>query len=234
MIKVGCCGFSVQKKIYFRNLSLVEIQQTFYQLPRIQTTEKWKEEAPIDFEFTLKAWQLITHEPSSPTYRRMRLKIEEKKKKNYGFFKDTEEVEEAWLKTKEIAKALNANKIIFQCPASFVPSEENIKNLITFFKKIERENFIFIWEPRGQWSINQIERICKDLIIYPCLDIFKQTPYKGEFLYLRLHGKSGYRYQYTNEDLIKIKEVAKNYPQSYILFNNVTMYEDSIRFKKLL
>jgi len=54
---------------------VVEVQQTFYQIPRIATGKRWREEAPPDFEFTMKAWQLITHEPSSPTYRRLRTVI---------------------------------------------------------------------------------------------------------------------------------------------------------------
>lgn len=234
MIKVGCCGFSVSKKIYFKYLSLVEIQQTFYQPPKLETAKRWREEAPQDFEFTLKAWQLITHEPSSPTYRRLKIKIKEDKKKNYGFFKNTDEVTQAWQITKEFAKALNANIIVFQCPASFTPSHENIKNIKSFFNKIEREGLILIWETRGQWTIDQIEKICKELRLYPCIDIFNSAPPKGDFLYLRLHGKKGYRYIYTYEDLNKIKEIVQIYPQSYILFNNINMYEDSLKMLNIL
>lgn len=234
MIKIGCCGFGVQKKIYFKNLSLVEIQQTFYQPPKIETAKRWRDEAPSDLEFTLKAWQLITHEPSSPTYRRLRIRINEEKRRNYGFFKETEEVEAAWNTTKDFAKALGANKIVFQCPASFIPSEKSIKNLNSFFKRVKRENFIFIWEPRGQWNIDVIERICKDLNIYPCFDPFEGKIPHGDFIYLRLHGKKGYRYKYSEEDLIKIREVIEPYSQSYILFNNIYMYEDSLKLKNLL
>ncbi|MHC1610664.1 MAG: DUF72 domain-containing protein [Candidatus Methanospirareceae archaeon] len=35
--------------------------------------ERWRLRAPKEFEFTVKAWQLITHEPTSPTYRKARL-----------------------------------------------------------------------------------------------------------------------------------------------------------------
>ncbi len=234
MIKVGCCGFTVSKKIYFKYLSLVEIQQTFYQPPKLETAKKWREEAPIGFEFTLKAWQLITHEPSSPTYRRLKINIKDENKKNYGFFKNTDEVHEAWQKTKHFAKALGAKIIVFQCPASFNPTDENIKNIKSFFKKTEREDLIFIWEPRGQWKMDQIERICKELNLYPCIDIFNYNPPKGDFLYLRLHGKTGYRYKYSNDDLMKIKETAESYPQAYILFNNVNMYEDSLKMMEIL
>jgi uncharacterized protein YecE (DUF72 family) len=66
-LKVGCCGFPRGRKEYFRQFRLVEVQQTFYKMPDLETAIKWRQEAPTDFEFTLKAWQLITHPPTSPT-----------------------------------------------------------------------------------------------------------------------------------------------------------------------
>jgi len=43
-IKVGCCGFPVNRREYFRHLQLVEIQQTFYQPPRAETARRWRRE----------------------------------------------------------------------------------------------------------------------------------------------------------------------------------------------
>ena len=86
-IWVGCCGFPIAKSKYYAQFKLVEVQQTFYQPPRVKTLEKWRAEAPPDFEFTLKAWQLITHEPKSPTYRRLTLSWPQEKFLNCGSFK---------------------------------------------------------------------------------------------------------------------------------------------------
>ncbi len=234
MIKVGCCGFPVRREIYYQIFSVVEIQQTFYQLPQLRTGERWRKEAPPNFEFTMKAWQLITHEVSSPTYRRLRLKIPEQKKKAYGFFKGTEEVEEAWLKTKEFALELGVKKIVFQTPARFYPSEEHIKNLKQFFKKIKKRPFIFIWEPRGRWEREEVERLCWELSLIPCLNPFEGKPIKGDLLYLRLHGKEGYRDTYSEEEMRRLIEMGKGYTQVYLMFNNVSMYEDALRLKGLL
>src|SRR3954469_21508206 len=33
---------------------------------------KWRALAPASFQFCLKAWQLITHTPASPTYRKLK------------------------------------------------------------------------------------------------------------------------------------------------------------------
>jgi len=75
--KVGCCGFIVSQAEYFKLFPLIEIQNTFCQLPRLGTAKKWRDSAPPGFEFTMKAWQLITHEPSRPSYRRANIKIDQ-------------------------------------------------------------------------------------------------------------------------------------------------------------
>jgi uncharacterized protein YecE (DUF72 family) len=234
MIQIGCCGFPVKREIYYQTFPVVEIQQTFYQLPRIDTGKRWKEEAPLNFEFTMKAWQLITHEPSSPTYRRLRMGIPEKKKKDYGFFKATEEIAEAWSKTVEFAKALGVKKIVFQSPASFYASDDHIQNLRQFFKEMKPHPFTFIWEPRGKWERREVKRLCMELDILPCLDPFEEISIPGNMLYTRLHGDKGYRNAYSETEMKHLIETGKSYPQTYFMFNNVSMYDDAQHLKKLL
>ncbi len=234
MVKVGCCGFPLKRDIYYRSFPVVEVQQTFYQLPLIATGRRWKEEAPPNFEFTMKAWQLITHEPSSPTYRRLRMTITEEKRKDYGFFQGTEEVDEAWSRTAEFAKALGAKKILFQSPASFCTSNDHIRKLRQFFKKIESQSFIFIWEPRGRWVREEVERICTELGIIPCLDPFGGKSIQGDLLYVRLHGRTGYRYTYPEEEMKELIRLGETYSKAYLMFNNISMYEDALHLKELL
>ena len=130
-------------KHYFSRFKLVEVQQTFYQLPRMETTVKWRQAAPDDFEFTIKAWQLITHPPSSPTYGKVAWRIPKGKERDYGYFKPSDEVMEAWHKTKEIAQAVNAKIIVFQCPASFVASTENIDKYEEILPILSQRRFPF-------------------------------------------------------------------------------------------
>ena len=68
-VKVGCCGFPRGMKDYFSHFRLVEVQQTLYKMPKLETALRWRQQAPSDFNFTVKAWQLITHPATRPTYR---------------------------------------------------------------------------------------------------------------------------------------------------------------------
>ena len=60
-LQIGTCGFRSTKEEYAETLACVEVQHTFYQPPMVKTLERWRATMPEQFEFTLKAWQLITH-----------------------------------------------------------------------------------------------------------------------------------------------------------------------------
>jgi uncharacterized protein YecE (DUF72 family) len=232
-VKVGCCGFAVSQQEYFQLFKLIEIQHTFYQLPRLKTAEKWRSAAPHDFEFTMKAWQLITHKPTSPTYRRLREKIALTTFDRYGYFQPTREVFDAWNRTERFARILGASIIVFQCPASFRPDNEHIANMREFFTRIDREGFRFVWEPRGAWPEELILHLCEDLQLIHCVDPFQRKPQYRDFQYFRLHGITGYAYHYTDAEIQRLKTWAAQ-KSTYVLFNNQSMKDDALEFRKLM
>ncbi len=235
VIKIGCCGWAEAHKNYHRDFDIVEVQETFYCPGRIEKYEKWRNAAPAGFEFAVKAWQLITHEPSSPTYRKLESAVPKRKKNRYGSFRPTEEVFAAWEVTDMIAQALGAKVILFQSPPSFAPSTDNKRNLRTFFKKIGRRNYIISWEPRGDWHDKDVKRTCSDLDLVHCVDPFKSRPTHGRVRYFRLHGRPGYnlRYRYRKEDLKELLGMIDR-KTAYVLFNNLSMLHDAKRFQRLI
>lgn len=231
---IGCCGFAEAQDKYFAEFAAIEIQQTFYQPPNAETARRWREKAPPQFEFAVKAWQLITHAATSPTYRRLRQPLSEKAKKRVGAFQPTDEVWQAWEKTREIAEALQARFIIFQCPASFAPSTENQSNFRQFFKKLDCDGFQLVWEPRGNWQTEQICSLCEELNLIDGVDPFLKLPaVKQARQYFRLHGIGGYRYQFTDNDLRRLADWCQVAP-TWTMFNNTHMRDDARRFTKLI
>jgi len=232
-LKVGCCGFPVARKVYYQHFRCVEVQQTFYHPPEERTLRRWREEAPGDFEFTVKAWQLITHEPRSPTYRRLRLKLPEGELGGCGGFKPTDRVLWAWEVTKASALALGARIVIFQTPPSFRPCEEALANLRSFFSSIDRGGLLLGWEPRG-WPSNLVRELCRELDLFHVVDPFKDEATWGPLRYWRLHGRDGYRYRYSDEELRDLVARVERGMDHYVMFNNTEMFEDAKRFLELL
>ncbi|HEX8921514.1 MAG TPA: DUF72 domain-containing protein [Pyrinomonadaceae bacterium] len=219
---------------YVTRFPVVEVQQTFYQPPQISTLERWRASAPKDFEFTMKAWMLITHEARSPTYRRLKRELSDEEREECGSFRATPIVREAWEVTSACAKALNASRILFQCPASFKPTKENVKRLRAFFQGIERApHWQLLWEPRGGWPDDTVRELCRELDLTHVVDPFAARTVTPDKCYFRLHGRTGFRYVYEDEELEDLYGMLPKTETSYVLFNNVRMREDAARFQKL-
>lgn len=238
---VGCCGLPTSLTRYTRTFRVVEVQQTFYQPPRLTTLTRWRSQVPAGFEFTLKAWQLMTHEASSPTYRRLREKLSEKQKREVGAFRLNSTVMAAWQRTLECAWALGSRVILFQCPARFTPTPAHKANLRAFFRELAHqssescldEGLIYVWEPRGEWKPEEVRELCEELRLAHAVDPFQQAPTTSGLGYFRLHGRTGYRYRHTKVDLERLLDLVGSCALCYVLFNNISMLEDAKRFLRL-
>lgn len=233
-IKIGTCGFRATKEEYAQQLPAVEVQHTFYQPPQIKTLERWRASVPDDFEFAIKAWQLITHAGKSPTYKRLKKTLTETEREEAGYFRPTAIVEEAWQTTFDCAKALQAKIVLFQCPASFKPYKENIKNLEKFFSTVERGGLNFAWEPRGDWDAKIVKSLCNDLDLWHAVDPFSKPTETPDRCYYRLHGRTGFRYQYEADELTELAQMLPADRTAYVFFNNRYMLEDALLFRSLL
>lgn len=212
-------AFKSKLQAYASLFDVVEVNSTFYKLPREETAKKWLREAREvnrSFEFTVKVWKRITHE--------------------LGF---AEGSLEAYEEFKPIAVALDASILLFQTPASFKPTEENIRRLKDFFSSISQD-FNFVFEVRGkEWKDEIVGSLFSDLGLVHVVDPFRRSPaIRTDFHYFRLHGsppgKRMYRYKYTREDLEFLKRKVAQFEPCYVMFNNIFMYEDALSFKKLL
>ena len=240
-VKVGLCGFTMAMAEYPRHFGLLEVQQSFYEPPAERVAQRWREAMPPDFEFTVKAWQLITHESKSPTYRRLKRSLDERERAGCGRFRDTPIVREAMARTLAIAHTLRASTVLFQCPASFGPDAQNVENLRHFIAEIARPQcppgLRLAWEPRGPaWSAQAefARRLCEELqliyVVDPFVDAIQVT--SAGPAYLRLHGIGGARHVYTDEELERL--TAKVPSGAYVLFNNLPRVGDARRFQEMV
>ncbi len=241
-VHIGCCGWSYlderefadqikrryasKLQAYAQLFNTVEINSTFYRLPRLSTAQKWRQEADVlnpKFEFTVKAYQGITHRHRFPGG-------------SVSLFNQV----------KEICGALRTSIILFQSPASFRPTDASVKAMKSFFSKIDRDNLTCVWEPRGQWYDNPalIAETCEGCRLVHCVDPFRDEPLvfgDEKIAYFRLHGfgkLSMYQYDFSEEELSRLATILNSLPPSlhhiYILFNNVFCYENAMEFSGLL
>jgi uncharacterized protein YecE (DUF72 family) len=237
---VGICGFAESQERIFRDFDVLEVQQTFYQPPAPATAERWKAKAPPSFVFTLKAWQLITHEASSPTYRRLKEELPSGSLAQAGGFRSNDVTRMAWERTLEIAEALDAWGIVFQTPRSFGPTAENLRRIRKFFQAIDRRGRRMVFEPRGEaWTDRIVAPLVEELGLVHCVDPFLREPVEGpgpSVRYYRLHGLPAYAYHYayTERDLEFLQGRLTREEANFVLFNNDSMARDARRFLALI
>jgi len=245
LLKVGCCGWAVKggMEAYFREFPVIEVQSTFYRLPSPSTVRGWREKAPPGFEFTLKSWQAITHPVTSPTWRKAGVKVDPAKADRYGHLKPTDENFEAWNRTLEIIRALEARVVVIQLPPSMEATGENINNMKEFMSSIDRKGLTLAVEFRhGSWRPEVVSKICRDLSLIHVVDPFKEeTATKdAELIYYRLHGlgRRMYIYDYSDEELARlwqtwVKPFLNQGKSVYVLFNNTAMAKNAKRMIEL-
>ncbi|MEM1525890.1 MAG: DUF72 domain-containing protein [Ignisphaera sp.] len=242
VVYVGCCGFCVTRSKYYLSFNVVELQETFYDLPDIDKLKRYRLEAPQHFVFAIKAWQGITHPLDLPTWKKAKFVPDKSLSNRYGFLRPTNEVFKAWERIVEAAKTLNARVVVVQTPPSFNYNEENYRNAIEFFSTIDAGDLVVGWEPRGTW-IQNLDKVT-DIVsrfknVIHVVDPLKFLPAVDKSIaYFRLHGLGpgnvNYRYRYTDKDLENLCNVVSNIFKEkkdvYILFNNIYMAQDAARF----
>ncbi|HYR29194.1 MAG TPA: DUF72 domain-containing protein [Thermoanaerobaculia bacterium] len=232
MTRLGLCGWTINAAGYFATFDTLEVQQTFYEPPSRLTMDRWREQAPAGFVFTIKAWQLITHRSTSSTYKRLKSEVN---RDEVGAFQVNATTMHGWKVTRDCARLLRAKAILFQCPASFRATEENIANMRRFFAEIDRLDGVdYLWEPRGPWPDDVIADVCAELGLEHVVDPLVRDVVTPGLVYWRLHGVKNHYHSYTDDELRALAARVQADRETYVMFNNVPRVGDAKRFRTFL
>lgn len=232
-ILVGCCGLPVRREKYFEVFKAVELQNTFYRLVKEESLRKLRESAPEAF-ISLKAPMGITHRWPSPIYRKSSYPKDSSYLYQLGAFRDTEAVHSLTETLLKWLEAAGANAVLFQTPASFKQSEENLSRAVEYFREFREKlrerglKVIVAWEPRGWTPLFWDLLDALGVVLAGDPEEIGYPP--GDIAYLRLHGRvegRGYGREYTEEEIRRIVENLYPFQKSYIFFNNVHMLKDA-------
>ncbi len=113
-----------------------------------------------------------------------------------------------------------------------------------FFSEIDRGKLVLAWEPRGDWKAHpdKIAKLCEEIELVHVVDLMRRKPTsKHPIAYIRLHGLNpreyDYNYGYSLAELkqlaSKVRALAKQHREVYILFNNFEMYKNAAQLIRL-
>jgi uncharacterized protein YecE (DUF72 family) len=244
-VLVGCSGRAgLSWERYSEAFDIIEVQETFYRMPRPSTLARWRSRAPA-LGFALKAFQGITHPLSSPTWRRAGRQRPSARPEAYGHLKPTDEVFSLWERICELVRAVGARSVLLQLPPSFDRSQENLENMKSFLGSIERPVPLALELRHASWfsDLRWLGSLLADLSVTHVVDPLAMGPAHIQGIaYYRLHGLGWpgprliYRHEYTEQELRRGLELIAAYggEEAFVFFNNTNMKEDAAKFKGLL
>jgi len=167
---------------YAERFNTVEINSTFYHMPTAKTMQRWKELAPKNFCYSIKANRAITH---------------------YSKFHHTQEIiQQLYSLTDILAEHLGC--ILFQLPGSIHYDADLLEDMLKQFSPHKKN--IIEFRHASWWRDEVREKLATKNIIFANIDSpsahFPFYP-TGEISYLRLHGhKKWYQEEYGEKILL--------------------------------
>ena len=152
---------------YVKRLNTVELNRSFYSLPKAETVEKWRDEAPSNFLFSCKASRYITHMKK---------------------LKDPQRSIERFLDTVDhFGKKLGP--LLFQLPPNWKVNPDRLESFLEALPDGRRYTF----ELRDKsWLCDSIYRILQkhgaSLCFYDYKGYRSPEAVTADFIYIRLHG----------------------------------------------
>jgi hypothetical protein len=84
-----------------------------------------------------------------------------------------------------------------------------------------------------QGYADDVLEICEELDLWDCVNPFVRPTTTPDRVYFRLHGQPRWRYTYEEMEMFELVSMLPQDRESYVFFNNITMYQDANRFKKI-
>ena len=191
---------------YFGQFDAVELNVTFYRLPKTETFRKWKESTPEDFVFALKGSRYISH---------------------IKHLSDVSESAERFFESAlELGKKLKV--VLWQFPPQFGKDIERLGRFLDILEPYRVRNaFEFRHE---SWLSKETDGLLKKYKYCYCMadwpEFLKEVTLTTTYAYIRRHGHGGsYDTNYSDEELKKDKKLIqslnmKGVKDVYIFFNN--------------
>ncbi len=234
---IGCSGFYNKdwKEIFYPNglpqskwfefyctqFNTLEINTTFYRFPTVEQLQKWYNQSPAAFKFSVKAPRLITH---------------------YKQFKEVKNLLDDFYNSVREGLKEKLGCVLFQLPARIIYSEEFlqriINNLDNSFNNVIEFRHISWW---NQFVYNELAKHTISFCGISIKNLPAETITNTSLVYYRFHGiKKIYFSEYTKQTIknfvVELQQ-QMNANTAYIYFNNtatIAAINNAFQLKSIL
>lgn len=219
---IGCSGYAYREwknvfypdklpqrrwfEYYTENFDTLELNVTFYKFPQLSSLQKWYDNSPAHFYFSLKVPRLITH---------------------YKQMKDCESLLTDFYDTVEEGLKDKLGCVLFQFPPKFIYTNERLELIIAHARKGIKN--VVEFRDKSWWDKKIMKQLGDHRIIFsgishPTLPDLQEPVINHETVYYRFHGipqlfYSEYDKKFLGETADKIRK-GKDIKNVFIYFNN--------------
>jgi uncharacterized protein YecE (DUF72 family) len=190
---------------YLRDFDTVELNNTFYQLPKEESFDAWRKATPHDFVFAVKGSRFLTH----------MVKLKEPERGLVNFIPRAERLR--W----------KLGPILWQLPPRW---NANVERLEEFLQKLPPEHR-YAFELRNEtWMNDAVLELLKKynaaFCIYELAGYHSPIEITADWTYVRLHGPTEFKYQGSYSDrqmeqwAERIESWKKKMKAIYVYFDN--------------
>lgn len=192
---------------YMGRFPTVELNNSFYQQPKDETWNGWRDAAPDGFRFSIKANRFITH-----TKR----------------LKDCHDPLSRFLGGAERLRE-HLGPILYQTPPNFLRTDENVARLDDFLRLLpKRLMHVFEFRHESWFDEGTMDQLRGRNVAFCCYDMVGvdcPVVATASFAYMRFHGsEEKYATNYPEKKLQgwagQLKKLAKGLDEVYVYFNN--------------
>jgi uncharacterized protein YecE (DUF72 family) len=192
-------------RFYALHFDTVELNNTFYRLPRPETFESWRDNSPEKFLFAVKGSRFITHMK----------KLKDPESSSLKFFDGAARLGE------------KLGPILFQLPPRWRVDTERLSEFLAMLPQEHR----YVIEIRDEsWLVKEVYDVLRQFNVAFCIHdlAHMQTPLEitANFTYIRFHGPGAAKYggSYSSAALRewanRISDWRSAGVDSYVYFNN--------------
>jgi len=210
-------GSEDRLRAYSKLFSFVEVNTTFYRIPRLATVRSWRVRTPRDFSFSVKCNRTATHVHA---------------------LKPVGEVFDVLRRMLAICRILRSDMLVLQTPPNLRVDGSKVEEVSRILRNLDSGSIQAFWEvnaPMNGGSRRRLENEMLERGITPVVDLSRQDPPEGaKILYSRLFSSGGL--EYTDSQIRAIHEkISRSGAEKVVLaFHGVRMYKDASRYLEFI
>ena len=217
-VKIGTGGWAYlpsrsedRLRAYAEVFDYVEVNTSFYHMPRLGTVRSWRRRVPRGFSFSVKCNRRATHElglaPVEETYRVLEC---------MGV----------------VLRLLRSEMLVLQTPPGLHVDEGKVREVAALLPCAGLGGVRVFWEDRSPKSRGRLEAVREVMLgegVVPVVDLCVEPPVAGApVTYSRMFGAGAY-----GEDLLSKIYSRVGGGSAVLTFHGAGMYVDALRYKAL-